>query len=81
MATATFSSKDQNWAEEATTYWFTVTGSDYNSGIEFDGVYGVRESGGESIVVDSDGVPLDYNDSTLNAINRLCVVTDAMRKE
>jgi hypothetical protein len=80
MANAQFTSKDQVWAEEATIYWFTVNGNDYKSGIDFDGdVFGVRESGPDSSVVDCDGAPLDYNENTLRAIERLCVVSDEMR--
>lgn len=78
--TSTFSSKDQDWAEEATVYWFTLNGSDYNSGVKFDNTtFGVRESGAESLVVDCDGVPVNYNANTARAVSRLCVVTDKMR--
>jgi hypothetical protein len=80
MAHATFTSKDQNWIEESTVYWFSLEGDDHNSGKNFEGdVFGVRECGPDSQIVDSDGATVNYNDSLRNCVQRLCVVTDAMR--
>ena len=47
---ATYTTKDQNWNDETTTYWFDVDGE----------TYGVVDAGhdGKS-VVDCDGVPSD----------------------
>jgi hypothetical protein len=79
-AITTYSSKDNNWADESTTYWFNINGADYKSGIEFNAnTFGIRESGAESLVVDCDGAPVDYNDNTARTVSRLCVVTDEMR--
>lgn len=80
MAQATFTSKDQHWQDEATVYWFELTGDDHNSGKSFDAdVFGIRESGPDATVVDSDGAPVDYNESLRRCVQRLCVVTDEMR--
>lgn len=40
-------SKDQNWTDGTTTYWFDVDGE----------TYGVVESEGQRTVVDCDGAP------------------------
>lgn len=79
MANVQFLGKDQIWTEEATIYWFRVSGSDHKSGIEFNGDdFGVRESGPESRLLDEEGAPL-CNENIRLAVERLCVVTDEMR--
>ena len=82
MAKATYTSKDQNWQDEATIYWFQIDGHDHNSGLSFDDdQYGICESGPGADVVDSDGAPVDYNESLKLCVQRLCVVTDDMRAD
>jgi len=70
MATAKFISKDQNWQNESTTYWFKLDDGD---------VYGVCESGGTDAVLDADGCPLTEGDGLTIAVRRACVVTDELR--
>ena len=63
-------SKDQNWANESTTYWF-----------EFDGAeVGVVESGSETYPVDHNSQPIE-NENLEAQIMAACVVTDEMRAE
>jgi len=61
---ATFISKDQNWADGTTTYWFNVNGD----------TYGVVH-GGETWnakVVDRDGCPTsDYSVDQFNITNQM----------
>ena len=46
MATATYTSKDQHWQDEKTTYWFEVDGHDNGTGASFENqVFGIAESG------------------------------------
>ena len=69
MATLTFVSKDQNWADGSTTYWFNVDGE----------MYGVVESCGETSFVDCDGCPDNVDVNVINALEG--AVTDKMRME
>jgi len=73
--TAKYLSKDQEWSNETTTYWFLIEGDSDLSGK----VFGVAESGPTSAVLDSDGAPLDYSEHDLNRVTKYCVVTDEMR--
>lgn len=66
----TFISADQNWQDESTTYWFDMDGE----------LYGVVE-GGNAGIVDSDGMPIDYNDALRSRVERNCIVTDEIRAE
>ena len=77
----TYISKDQDWANESTTYWFRLSGIDYGTQIEFDGdVFGVVESGCDAPrIVDCDVAPLTVGDGTEIAARRHCVVTEAQR--
>ena len=68
MNNATYHSKDQNWMNGSTTYWFDIDGE----------LYGVVEGEGAG-VVDSDGHPIDYNDDLRSDVERSCTVTDEMR--
>lgn len=68
-ATATFTSKDNNWMEGTTTYWFSFEGE----------TFGIVEDGPTSSVVDYEGYPLDTNEYMLIRVKRTCVVTDEMR--
>ena len=43
---------DENYMDESVTYWFIFEGE----------TFGVVESRGESTVVDSDNMPIDYNE-------------------
>lgn len=54
-----FSSKDHNWQDENTTYWFELMGVDYHTGDEFDcELFGIVESSNYSpTFVDCDGCP------------------------
>ena len=75
-----FKSKDQNWQEESTTYWFELTGEDFGTACEFDAaIFGVRESDGESRILDCDGCPMTDGDYEAIAVKRHCIVTDKMR--
>lgn len=80
-ATAIFMSKDQDWAREATTYWFSLTGEDYGTNKTFDGeVFGVVECGTEEpAFVDYDGMPMTPGDAITIAVRKACIVTDEMR--
>jgi hypothetical protein len=69
MTAATFTSKDNNWQEEATIYWFDMDGEQF----------GIRECGIETTVLDSDGAPVDYNEALRSRVQRTCIVTDEMR--
>ncbi len=78
----TYTSKDQNWQDGSTIYWFTLTGRDNGTGKEFDGdVFGVVESGPTSTIVDCDGCPITVGDGLHIAVSRHAVVTYAMRAE
>jgi len=68
MATATFTSADQNWQAEQTTYWFELEGE----------AYGITESGGTRDVLDTDGLPMPEGDEK-NEVGAACVVTNEIR--
>lgn len=79
-ATAKFTGKDQNWEEESTIYWFTLSGTDYGTEVEFnDEVFGIEESGDDTRVLDADGGPLTDSDYTTIAVRKTAIVTDEMR--
>lgn len=71
MKTITYSDKDQNWANETTTYWFDVDGVDY----------GVVEGGPDSTseYVDTEGFPINVEDPQNVWIPKELIVTDDMR--
>ena len=80
MATATYTSKDQHWQDEKTTYWFEVDGHDNGTGASFENqVFGIAESGGDDTVVDCDGCPCTEGDAVTIAVRRVAIVTDDMR--
>jgi len=85
MATATFNSKDQDWNNGSTTYWFEISGTDYGTGTdfaEFEGeLFGVCESGSEVKILDNDGAPLTAGDRLTIAATNCARVTDEMRAE
>lgn len=69
--TATYKSKDQHWQDEATVYWFDMDGE----------TYGIRESGGQSTVLDADGCPMTPGDAITRRVEYTCVVNDVMRAD
>jgi len=80
MATAKFISKDQNWQEESTTYWFQITGLHEGTGRKFDGeTFGICESGSGSRVLDCDGCPITFGDGEEIAVRNTAIITDEMR--
>jgi len=79
---ARYLTKDQNWQDETTIYWFELTGTDYGTGVEFDGqTFGVAESGPDSMIVNADGAPLVDGDHEEIAVRKHCLVTDELRAE
>jgi hypothetical protein len=85
MATAAFNSKDQDWNNESTTYWFEISGTDYGTGVDFEEyageLFGICESGPEMKVLDNDGAPLTGSDALAIAVTSCAMVTDGMRAE
>ena len=75
MTKLTFQSKDNNFANESTTYWFDVNGE----------MYGVVESCGETSFVDCDGSQVSADTvcaADMHIINALeTAVTDEMRMD
>lgn len=67
---ATYLTKDQNWQNESTTYWFDMDSE----------MYGIVEGEGAG-AVDCDGCPIDYNDALRAEVERECVVEDWMREQ
>ena len=81
MAQATYISKDQNWQDETTTYWFELTGTDYGTGYEFNGEkYGVVEDDSMDYV-DEDGTPINWSDNRGVAVRNTVYVTDEIRAQ
>lgn len=78
MATATYHTKDQNWTNGSTTYWFEVTGLSFD-GWEYDGLYGVVEGRNAGIVHDN-GEPV-WVDWIKDAVRESAIVTAEMRAE
>lgn len=67
---AIYTTKDQNFSNEQTVYWFDVDGEEY----------GVSDQAGDICVVDCDGCPVNLSDAK-NAILRTLPnhVTDEIR--
>jgi len=66
----TFIEKEQDWANEATRYWFDVNGDEY----------AVVESGGQSTIINKDGD--DVYDRAIEAeLKAALIVTEEMRAE
>lgn len=62
-ANATHIETNQDRKEEATTYWFTLEGRHYGTGIEFAGeTFGIRDQNGIHTVLDADGRQLNQGD-------------------
>ena len=68
---ATYLSKDQNWQDGTTTYWFEFVGE----------IFGVAESGQCSVIVDCDGYPVNTGDNkNARLLPIIELVTDEMRQ-
>lgn len=77
---ATFISKDQNWQDGTTTYWFTLDGVDYGSNREFSSeTFGIVDNAGELVVVDSESMPV-LNEVVVSVVKRECRLTDEIVK-
>lgn len=77
-----YDSKDQDWMDGLTVYWFTLTGTEYGTGWEFENdQFGVVESGDDTTIVDCDGAPLTEGDHQAIAVRNSVSVTNAMRAE
>jgi hypothetical protein len=82
MAISEFITADQNWQEQSTTYWFSLSGKDCGTGYVFDGdEYGICESSGESVVVDEDGAPRMDCDRVVCAVRNTVQITDDLRRQ
>jgi len=83
MLTSTFNTKDQNWQDGTTTYWFTLDGHDTGTGLSFDAeridssVFGIVDRAGHKTVVECDGMPVP-NDNISDIVLRECKITDEM---
>ena len=74
--TVSFSSKDQDWIDGTTTYWFMLDGTDYNSEKTFvNDMFGIVDDGTTKSVVDCDGIPINH-EFTATIVLRLCKITD-----
>ena len=69
MIASTFTSKDQNWQDGTTTYWFVLNGDKFDNE-----TFGIVVSDTDSDVVDYCGYPLQ-NDHIKNTVLRHCDVT------
>lgn len=68
---ATYKGKDQNWQDGTTIYWFDVVGE----------IFGVAESGSDSIIIHNDGYPASTHDHRYTRLRPLIdLVTDEMRQ-
>ena len=78
MITAKFTGKDQNWANESTTYWFVIDGTDYGTEKTFENEeFGIVDCNGDTTVVDADGARTanEYVDAI---VKRVCKITDEL---
>ena len=79
---AEYNGKDQHWQDETTVYWFTLSGTDYGTGHEFQNdQYGVADCNGNETIVDCDGASLTDGDGETVAVRNSVSVTDEMRFE
>ena len=87
MATATFTTADQNWQEEKTTYWFELEGEAYGTGVTFGEdphgtVFAVVESNGHvECYLDEDGYPLTEGDRITLAVAKTIQLDDDIRSK
>lgn len=72
MLNASFIEKENIWQHEQTRYWFDVDGE----------TYAVAESGSDKQILDSDGYPVNTDDSkNIDLIDLFDLVTNKMRAE
>jgi len=80
MITVKYLSKDNDWQDGSTTYWFELTGTEYGVSGFAGGVFGVVESGDyDAVFVDADNYPIADSGSDAIVAKKYCIVTDAMR--
>jgi hypothetical protein len=78
MTTATFTGKDQHWANESTVYWFNLDGDDYGTEKTFENEsFGIVDCNGQKTVVDVDGGTV-LNEYVTAIVLRDCKITDEM---
>jgi len=70
-----FISKDQNWGDETTTYWYEVDGVSKNTDALFENeVYGIVMSADDVIgIVNEDNYPLVEGDNDYIAISSIAI--------
>ena len=66
-------SKDQNWADETTIYWFEEECSGE--------IYDIADNNGFIKPLDCDGTPIEGDDYLVNKLLTECVITEEMRAE
>jgi hypothetical protein len=72
MSEITYQSKDQNYQDETTIYWFSVDES----------IYGVSDCNGEMSIVDYGGCSINTDDECNMHLKSLCgLVTEEMINE
>ena len=78
MIASTFISKDQNWQDGTTTYWFVLDGTDYGTGRHFNSeLFGIVDCAGDKSVVEADGDSVS-NEYLAAIVLRECKITDEM---
>lgn len=72
---AEFTTKDQNYQDETTIYWFEITESS-STWIGMGEIYGVADCNSELTILDCDGCPVgqEYQEILKNVLN----ITDEM---
>ena len=74
-------SKDQDWHNETTVYWFKIDGTDYGTEKTFEAeTFGVADCNGNLTVIDIKGYPVE-NEYVANIVLRECKITDEMVEE
>jgi hypothetical protein len=87
MATATFTSADQNWQAEQTTYWFELEGEAYGADVTFGEephgpIYGaVVSNGSVECYVEEEGYPLAEGTRITLALSKIIELTDKIKSE
>jgi len=67
-----YSSKDQNYQDETTIYWFKDESNVF---------YGIADCNGKLTALDCDGMPIDYNNYLRDKVLSECVITEEMKAE
>ena len=87
MATATFTSADQNWQAEQTTYWFELEGEAYGTDVIFGEephgtTFGAVESNGTiECYVEEEGYPMTEGDRITLAVSKTIELTAEIKSE